>query len=209
MILLPNRQRWPRRMNAVAVLLLMILVPGCKSSRQTTELPIPASHVLISNLNGNDYADVSFYYDQGRSIAVGFKMPDRASALASISLRLRTGEAPVPDALVVRLYNNDSNGNPGQVLLTFQTPSIPANLNPPQPIAFLPESPYTLEPNTTYWIVAYYTGPDLPGWTCGNPSTAPTGVATHVGAKWDLNVLPGPPTTSRDQICQYAVIVDS
>ena len=133
-------------------------------------------------------------------------MPAQSYDLNRISLKLRTFQAPTTGGLVVRLYDNNSVSNPGAILLTFLTPTIPANTNPPQAFAFIPPSPFTLSANTTYWVVAYYTGSDIPGWTCGNPSTIPTGLAQHIDAKFDLGVSPNPPTTDATEICQYEVV---
>jgi hypothetical protein len=148
-------------------------------------------------------ADISFSNDQGRSVAVGFTTPSQAYTLNSVALKLRTFQEGA-NGLVVRLFDNNAQNNPGTALLTFINPAIESNSGA-KDFTFTPPG-FTLAANTTYWIVAYYTGAGAPGWVSGNPSTTPTGIATHFGAKFDLFVLPNPPTTSTDQIGEYAVM---
>lgn len=189
------------------------LVAGCAASliacsddggSRTQPDPDPFV-VLISNLEGMENSDISLNAAQGRSAAVGFTMPAQPHTLDTLNLKFRTLEAPEPESLVVRLFDNNAEDNPGTALLSFITPTIPANA-PSEVFPFMPEESFTLEANTTYWVVAYFTGTGSPGWTSGNPSLVPTGVADHFGAKFNPNVLPDPPTTDSDFWGQYAIV---
>lgn len=158
--------------------------------------------VIIDNLSGNTNADISLGV-QGRSAAVGFTMPAEPSELESLTLRISASLADPP--FVVRLFDNNVSNNPGTELLSFTNPTIPVGRTD---LKFLPATPFTLEANTTYWIVVHVVdGHSSPGWTSGNPSIIPTGVATYFGAKFDLLVEPNPPTTDFVQIGAFAVNV--
>jgi hypothetical protein len=189
---------------AITLFLLtgLALSPGCGDD-QPTEPRQATSTLLISSLNGSENADIRV--DGTRIAAVGFTMPARGYTLASVrlKLRLKAGDAQF---FVVRLFGNDAGNEPGTGLLTFANPKVPRETGSPEILTFDVPSPFSLQAGATYWVVVHYTGTGVPGWTCGNPSITPTGVATHIGAKLELTGAPDPPTTDTASIGEYAVV---
>ena len=190
------------RIRAVAIILICLMVSGCKDEEPPTSPLEQADPYIISNLSGSTNADISLFVEQGRCAAVGFTTSSSAYSLKEVVLKVRAYQDGA-SGLVVRLFDNSSANNPDTELLTFLSPDIAPNTL--SNVSF--KSPgFVLEPNRTYWIVVYYAGTGVPGWVCGNPSTIPTGLASHFGARFDLFRMPLPPTTSTDVIGSYAVV---
>jgi hypothetical protein len=160
--------------------------------------PVARADELISNLDGND-ASQSAGLNDLRNKGMGFTMPATEYTLESATLRLATfGPNTNP---IVEIWD-DVGGNPGTPLVTLINPVFAssgiANYD------FIPPGTFTLEANTTYWLVAYGpVGADAYDWKASSPAVTPTGIATHAGAKFDTNGAP--PTTNSSIICSYAV----
>jgi hypothetical protein len=187
--------------------LLLMLVPalvifaGCSDDDDHDFKPIVTT-TLISNLSGAENAEISL--DSGRVAAVGFTMPDTSYKLTTARLKLRMG-AGESDSIVVRLFRN-AGGNPSTPILTFHQPFLPVENNQPQVTTFTPQAIYTLQADSTYWIVVYNAGSGSVGWTTGSPSLTPTGIATFAGARVDSLTAPSPPTSNTNAIGQFSVI---
>lgn len=187
--------------------LLILLVPaivvfaGCDDDEDNPVKPVTTT-TLISNLAGAENSDISL--DSGRVAAVGFTMPDSSYRLTVLRLKLRMG-AGESDSIVVRLFRN-SGGNPGSPIFTFNGPILPVENNQPNVTTFTPPSLYTLQADSTYWIVAYNAGSGSVGWTTGSPSLTPTGLATFAGARVDSIQAPTPPTSDTNAIGQFSVL---
>lgn len=187
--------------------LLLMLVPalvilaGCSDDDHHDFKPVVTT-TLISNLSGAENAEISL--DSGRVAAVGFTMPDTSYKLTTARLKLRMG-AGESDSIVVRLFRN-SGGNPSTPILTFNQPLFPVENNQPSVTTFTPQTLYTLQADSTYWIVAYNAGSGSVGWTTGSPSLTPTGIATFAGARLDSLIAPTPPTSTTNAIGQFSVI---
>jgi hypothetical protein len=152
--------------------------------------------VLISNLPGNDGTQ-SADLDDLRNKGMGFTMPNADYTLDSATLRLETFGANV--APIIEIWN-DVAGLPGAPLITLNNPAFAAS-----GIAnydFTPGGTFTLQADTTYWIVAYgQAGADQYDWKASSPGVVPTGLATHAGALFDTNGVP--PTNTSSIICSY------
>lgn len=159
--------------------------------------------VLISNLDGMENSNISLDLAQRRSVAVGFTTPNQAYRLDSVILKLMSFQEDAA-GLAVRLFDNNSRNNPGTELLTFITPTVPAQTGP-QEFTITPPG-FTLQANRTYWIVVHNKHSSYLAWTNGNPSTIPTGIATHFGAKLNLWMSPDPPVSNVESIGAYAVV---
>lgn len=179
----------------------LAIFAGCSDDDDDVFKPVVTT-TLISNLSGAENSEISL--DSGRVAAVGFTMPDTSYKVVSTRLKLRMG-AGESDSVVVRLFTN-SGGNPGSPVFTFNQPIFPQETNQPEVTTFTPPTVYTLQPDSTYWIVAYNSGSGSVGWLTGSPSLTPTGIATFAGARvTDLNA-PAPPTTDVNAIGQFSVI---
>jgi hypothetical protein len=153
---------------------------------------------LISNLPGNDNSQ-SADLNELRCKGMGFTMGAVEYNLNFATLRLETFGANV--APIVEIWN-DVGGLPGAPLVTLINPVFAASGI--SNYDFVPPGNFTLEANTTYWIVAYgAAGGDRYDWKASSPAQIPTGIATHVGALFDTNGVP--PTNTSSIVCSYAV----
>ena len=133
-------------------------------------------------------------------------MPDNGLAytLDSVTLRLRVTSGPFL-GLLVQLFG-DSGGDPiGPALVTFTNPSFPHGL---ANFVFVPDTSFTLQPSTTYWIAA--TGPGvLPrsgfiAWSASSILGTPTGLASSAGYRFS-NTGEYPPTGPSSVFNTYQV----
>ena len=86
----------------------------------------------------------------------------------------------------------------GSALVSFTVPVL--NTTGSALYTFTPDAPFTLQANTTYWLVAYslQTGsPNQISWLQSNPGVAPTGVATYAGDRFNSPAVV-PPTGPSD-----------
>jgi len=191
-----------RRALLLALVPALVIFAGCSDDDHHDFRPVVTT-TLISNLTGAENAAVSL--DSGRVAAVGFTMPDSSYTLTAARLKLEVG-AGESDSIVVRLFRN-SGGNPsGPAIFTFLRPVFIPENNQPTVSTFFPPTAYTLQADSTYWIVVYNQGSGSVGWTTGSPSLTPTGIATFAGARIDTTAAPNPPTTSTNAIGQFSVI---
>ncbi|HYJ34332.1 MAG TPA: choice-of-anchor R domain-containing protein [Candidatus Binatia bacterium] len=190
-----------RRALLLALVPALVIFAGCSDDDHHDFKPIVTT-TLISNLSGAENAEISL--DSGRVAAVGFTMPDTSYALTAARLKLRVG-AGESDSIVVRLFRN-SGGNPSSPILTFNKPLLLPENNTPTVSTFTTPVLYTLQADSTYWIVVYNAGSGSVGWTTGSPSLTPTGLATFAGARLDSLIAPAPPTSNTNAIGQFSVI---
>lgn len=161
--------------------------------------PAAQAATIISNLDGNDGTQ-SADLNATRNKGMGFTMPAGLGyTLNAATLRLETFGPNVQP--VVEIWS-DSGGLPSAMLTTLNNPTFAAS-----GVAnydFTPTGTFTLNPSTTYWIVAYGVGgADRYDWKASSPPLTPTGVATYAGALFDTNGPP--PTTTSSIVCSFAV----
>ncbi len=74
----------------------------------------------------------------------------------------------------------------GSALVSFSVPVL--NTTGDGLYTFTPDAAFTLQANTTYWLVAYslQTGSgNQIQWLTSNPGVAPTGIATYAGGRFN------------------------
>lgn len=155
--------------------------------------------VIISSLNGNDLtqsADLRF----GRNKGMGFTTPSGIPlAIDGVTLRLQTFGAAVSP--VVQLWSNTAANLPGAPLFQFLNPTFA--LTGIQNYDFAAPTPFVLQPDTSYWVVASSTTGGRFDWKGSTPGVLPTGLAKHLGSFFDSNGPP--PTTTSGILNSYAV----
>lgn len=186
-----------RRALFLALVPALAILAGCGEDHHDFR-PIDTT-TLISNLSGAETGEILL--DSSRVAAVGFTMPDSSYKLTATRLKLRVGSGE-SDSIVVRLFRN-AGGNPGTPILTFVRPVLLPENDQPTVSAFVPSTLYTLQADSTYWVVVYNAGSGSVGWTT---DATPTGPATFAGARVDDLIAPTPPTTSSGSIGQFSVI---
>jgi hypothetical protein len=122
----------------------------------------------------NDMAQVGIF--PGNAIAAGFRIPSFVGfELDSFTMR---AFAASPDTTAKVELFGDSGGIPaGPALDTFSAPVIPDQFGD---VTVTPTLPFSLQSDTTYWIVVT----DLTGafnWGGSSPPITPTGFATSEG----------------------------
>jgi hypothetical protein len=122
----------------------------------------------------NDVAQVGIF--PGNVIATGFRIPSFVGfELDSFTMR---AFAVSPDTTAKVELFGDSGGIPaGPALDTFSAPVIPDQFGD---VTVTPTLPFSLQSDTTYWIVVT----DLTGafnWGGSSPPITPTGIATSEG----------------------------
>jgi hypothetical protein len=122
----------------------------------------------------NDNAQVGMF--PGNVTAAGFRIPSHVGfELDSFTMR---AVAVSPDTTAKVELFGDSGGIPaGPALDTFSAPVFPAQFGD---VTVTPALPFSLQSNTTYWIVVT----DLTGefnWGGSSPPITPTGIATSEG----------------------------
>ncbi len=179
-----------RRIRGVAGVVCLVGALGVVEAR---------ADVLISNMPGNDGTQ-SAALQGGRIKAMGFTMPGDSAELGTVTLRLdltSTGVVPL-----VRIFD-DAFGVPGAELLTLDNPAT-INIGTDN-YEFTPPSPFTLQANTTYWLVVYNTGATSLSWRANSPAIIPTGLATHAGSLFSTNTGPLPPVGSSTILNSYEI----
>jgi len=187
---------------------LLALVPalgflsGCSGNDEPSFKP-PTTIAVIGNVNPSENTFIAL--DNGRTGAVGWTMPHGESYLVSyvrLKLDMDVGEG---DSVVVRLFS-DSGGNPSAQVLAFNPPVLPPETGTPALTTFTPATFFTMQGDSTYWLVVYNQGSGSVEWTVGTQTPAPSGVATFVVAKVDAGIAPAPPTTPVATIPQFSIV---
>jgi len=184
--------------------ILALIALGCESYGA-------AAVSNLSDFNNGDYpVNQSSPYAQGR--AEPFTTGSDPTILVSATLAMDSFNATNNGGFTVSLFSNDS-GLPGTSLLALSGPGTPqASGN----YTYTAPSSFTLQPNTTYWIVAQVplTGPDtyynwtftvnsaftgLPGWSMGASASsvsfmgwAPSWGPQSMPLRMELDVTPAP-----------------
>jgi len=160
--------------------------------------PVAAQTVLISNLDGNDGTQTGIINDT-RNKGMGFTMPaGQDYILDHVTMRLNIPASGV--APIVELWS-DSGGQPGAVIETLTNPTFGATGIANYDFT---SSGSTLTAGASYWIVAYGpAGAEPYDWKASSPPQAPSGLATHLGSRWDSDGPP--PTNSSSILCSYSV----
>jgi hypothetical protein len=129
------------------------------------------------NSQANDNGD--FGLGSGNcSAAAGFTLPaGSAYTLGNVTLRLATRSGGTAK---VELFG-DVGGNPGgQVLDTFTATGGSFGTQPGD-LILSPDRPFTLQPDTTYWLSVTNPTGGLLFWWASSPPTTPTGIAASAG----------------------------
>jgi hypothetical protein len=161
--------------------------------------------ILIGNLPGNDLSSTVDLQNNGRIKAMGFTTPAGGS-LGLIEVQLRLDIVSTSSlGLVLRIFDNDTNDNPGTALATLAAPSITGT--GAGTYSFTPVDPFFLQGQSVYWLVLHNTGSSRVDWLASNPALVPEGLGTHFGSRFSLTGAPAPPTGSSSILNSYAVIV--
>jgi len=169
---------------AVVVFLLIVFALGLTA-------PTPGHcTMLLGNLNGNDLTQtMDANYDRAK--ALGFTMPATPYSLDSVTLRLNIYDYTNTST---NLFLYSDNGNEvGTVLVGFNSPSF--SQNGIDNYLFTDPIPYTLQANSTYWLVFYYSGTGQVDWMANDPGIDPSAIATYAGVFWDAGFPPKGPST--------------
>ena len=136
-----------------------------------------SADLLISNWPGNDGSQTAAINDGSRTKGMGFTMPGGTGYyLDGVLARLNITDVNVQP--VFEMFSDA--GGPGTSLMVLDSPGgYTLGIGD---YTFTPPSQFTLDPGTTYWIVASAAGAATYDWKASSPSQTPTGLATHVGA---------------------------
>jgi hypothetical protein len=114
----------------------------------------------------------------GSTASVGFTMP-AGLAYTLDSATLRVSNVTTPSPLALALFAGGPGGPTGPALVTFNPVTIPVLGTD---VTSTPNSPFVLQPSTTYWLTL--TGTQTDGgavwWSADLPGVTPTGIATAV-----------------------------
>jgi hypothetical protein len=153
-----------------------------------------ASTIITSYPNGNGFA--FFLGDtsspaSGQRLAAGFTMGAQSFDLDSVTIGLAfTGIATFPGSILDAAIYADGGGSPadpaGSALVLFQPPSglLQGTTSPNgfNDYTLLPESSFTLQASTRYWLVVIAADDGNLGWQ--ETSSGPTGAfATDLGTR--------------------------
>ena len=152
---------------------------------------------IIGNFPSND--GVASDLDITQSKAMGFTMPSGGAYKfdsATVSLYVDTQGAETVWSFGLFA---DSSGNPAaSPLTTLVLPTL--NMGDANYV-LTPSAPITLQPNTTYWLVANSaSAASYGGWNRNDPSKTPSGLATSAGAR-----AGNPPTSVSDFYNSYSI----
>lgn len=155
-----------------------------------------AQTTIISNYPGNDATQSAGINDSSRTKGMGFTMPSGLGyTLDAVTLRLEITDTAVSP--VIQIFS-DAGGVPGAALTTLDNPgSFAAGIGD---YAFTPSSSFTLDADTSYWIVAS-SSLSTYSWKASSPAETPTGLATHLGATFGAF----PPSSSSGILNTYFV----
>ena len=139
--------------------------------------PAGAAFIITNYPQANDNSD--FGLGPGnRSAATGFTLPaGSAYTLGNVTLRLATRSGGTAK---VELFG-DVGGNPGgQVLDTFAATGGSFGTQAGD-LILSPVRPFTLQPDTTYWLSVTNPTGGLLFWWASSPPKTPTGIAAGAG----------------------------
>lgn len=140
--------------------------------------------VIISNTPGTaTSANGAIVGSLTRSLAQGFTMGSSDYQLDSVTMGLQVDAGGRNFDLQLFSGSPDPGGS---ALVSFTVPVL--NTTGKGLYTFTPDVAFTLQANTTYWLVAYalQTGsPNQIRWLVSNPGVAPTGIATYAGGRFD------------------------
>ncbi len=187
--------------------------------------PSPSDAAVLVD-SGQDGSSVGNLEPGGK--AIGFTMGDTAFFLDSVQVRLRTGST-LPEAgdMTFAIYNSTTSGSikPSTLAVTLTDPALVTSTT--QSYTLTPESTFTLEANTTYWLVAFSdTTASNFGWAFDNPDsvtttngvTVPAGSGSNPPAGWFFaqnpasndvnapNTWTGTSSISNDAVIQGTVV---
>jgi hypothetical protein len=191
-----------RRAFLLALVPALASLTGCSSDDSPPFKP-PTTITVIGNVNASENTFIAL--DNDRAGAVGWTMPHGESYLMSyvrLKLDMDVGEG---DSVVVRLFS-DSGGNPSAQVLAFNAPVLPPETGTPALTTFTPTTFFTMQGDSTYWLVVYNAGSGSVEWTVGTQTPAPSGIATFVVAKVDAGIAPAPPTTPVLTTPQFSIV---
>jgi hypothetical protein len=191
-----------RRAFLIALVPALTFLAGCSNDDEPTFKP-PTTITVIGNVNSAENSSIAL--DNGRVGALGWIMPHNSRYLVSyvrLKLAMDVGEG---DSIVVALFR-DSGGYPSTQVLSFNPPVLPPETGRPALTTFTPTTFYTMQGDSTYWLVAYNQGSGSVDWTVGTPTVQPSGIATFFGAKVDVGIAPAPPTTPVSTYPQFSLV---
>ena len=171
---------------------------------------LPASGAIIINnpfVDGNSQTAMA----DDRIKGMGFTMGGAAFDLNSVSLRMCfatgadvcTGIAGASLGIPVLRLFSDNGGLPGSELLTFTNPAFGLGY---ADYTFLAPSAFTLQANTSYWLVLHSSNDGEFTWEANNPQTTPSGAfAIHLGSLFGAAGAPTPPTVGSGILNIYSL----
>jgi hypothetical protein len=156
---------------------------GCTFAAGTVVAGLDAGSALaltiISTLPGNDGTETASVGGL-RTKSLGFTLPGGQNySLDDIILRLDVQNIAV-DGIALQLFGDVGGAPGGTALLDFLTPTFTSTGI--ADYSFLPNSPFTLQASTTYWIAARGPSGSTIDWNASIPSATPTGIASTAGA---------------------------
>lgn len=159
----------------------LLLVPTCLlSSANAIE--------IIGNLPSNDLTSSDLRSDFSK--AAGFTMPSGVPyTLDSVVVSLLVDTLGAETVWSFGLFA-DLSGNPdiATPLVNLPLPVLPLS---DTTYSLTPAVPFTLQPNTTYWLVgSSSSASSYGGWNRNDPAKTPSGLAAPAGARSE-----NPPTT--------------
>jgi len=194
-----------RRAFLIALVPALTFLAGCSKDDEPTFKP-PTSITVIGNVNTTSTPNTFIALDNDRVGALGWTMQHGARYLVSyvrLKLAMDVGEG---DSIVVALFR-DSGGYPSTQVLAFNPPVLPPETGTPALTTFTPTTFYTMQGDSTYWLVVYNQGSGSVEWTVGTPIATPSSpVATFIGAKVDGGIAPAPPTTPVTTYPQFSLV---
>ena len=148
-----------------------------------------------------DPLDTPARIDDGYAVAAGFRMPAGAAYELTSVTALLTASGPVT-SFSAQLFGDGGAGPVGPALVSFIAPPIAVGTATDYTMA--PQTPFTLQPAKTYWLVIRGQVPSADhglGWVGREPlpeHVGTGGVATATGFRQDtLDPPQGPPSDPR------------
>jgi hypothetical protein len=160
---------------------------------------------LIGNINAGATTSLGTIItgSEGRSKAVGFTMGAQSLDLLNVQLRLDFDTAPTPGGIAqVAIWGGASNPTSLLTTLSIVGPNAGVGI-----FDFVAGSTFTLDANTTYWVMVNGAPGNTAGfyWNVETPATTPTGDAAFVGYRFSASVTP--PTASSSVFNAFQVNV--
>ena len=159
-----------------------MLVAGAAASIFT---PIASAQVILGNYPFANDNTQSAALSDSRQKAFRFTMGSDSLGAGDLVLRLRNFD--IGDELIVELRDfTGSNLNPGSnSLLTFGSPT-PGGADIADYV-FTPNGAFTLQANTTYWLVVSGGVGSSFDWMASSPGIPPSGLATFGSSSFTTN----------------------